>query len=183
MPIWGGDVLLVTNMALYDDPRKWIAATEKLCQELEAKQNGGVCPKDTPRFLLTGTPMILPAWKLVRIIEDAGGIIVGDDICSGSKAFWDPVTPAHWTGEDMLIALADKYLMNTCPCFVPNKARIDRVIQFVEDFKAEGVVNYMLQGCQPFGAEDWRVREAMKDIDVPVFSLDTDYSDGAAGQI
>ncbi len=183
VPIWGGDALLVTNMALYDDPMQWISATEKLCQELEAKQNGGVCPKDTPRFLLTGTPMILPAWKLVRIIEDVGGIIVADDICSGSKSFWDPVAPVHWTSEDMLIAIADKYLMNTCPCFVPNKARIDRVIQFVEDFKVEGVVNYMLQGCHPFGAEDWRVREAMKDMDIPVFSLDTDYSDGDAGQI
>ncbi len=183
VPIWGGDVLLVTNMSFYDDPLPWVHATERLCQELLAKSNGGVCPKESPRLLLTGTPMILPAWKLVRVIEDIGGIIVCDDICTGSKSFWDPVTPAHWTVEDMLIALADKYLMNTCPCFVPNEARIDRTLQFVKDFRVEGVVDYMLQGCHPYGAEDWRIREALKDVNVPVFSLDTDYGDGDVGQI
>jgi benzoyl-CoA reductase/2-hydroxyglutaryl-CoA dehydratase subunit BcrC/BadD/HgdB len=182
IPLWGGDALLVTNMAFYDEPNDWIRATERLCLELEKKENG-VSSKESPRLLLTGTPMILPAWKLVKVIEDVGGIIVTDDICTGSKNFWDPVTTAHWTMEDMLIAIADKYLMNTCPCFVPNQARIDRTMQFIKEFKVEGVVNYMLQGCHPFGAEDWRVRETVKEIDIPIFSLDTDYGDGDTGQI
>jgi benzoyl-CoA reductase/2-hydroxyglutaryl-CoA dehydratase subunit BcrC/BadD/HgdB len=183
VPIWGGDVLLVTNMAVYDDPDNWIKATESLCLELESKQENTSISKETSRLLLTGTPMVLPAWKLVKVIEDIGGVIVTDDICTGSKNFWDPVTPSHWTVEEMLIALADKYLMNTCPCFVPNSARIDRTLQFIKDFKVEGVVNYMLQGCHPFGSEDWRVRESLKKIDVPVFSIDTDYGDGDMGQI
>jgi benzoyl-CoA reductase/2-hydroxyglutaryl-CoA dehydratase subunit BcrC/BadD/HgdB len=183
IPIWGGDVLLVTNLAFYDDLDNWITATENLCLELEANGEKAVVAKNSSRILLTGTPMVLPAWKLIRVIEDIGGVIVADDICTGSKNFWDPVTPSHWTSEEMLIALADKYLMNTCPCFVPNTARIDRTLQFIKDFRVEGVVNYMLQGCHPFGAEDWRVRESVKNIDIPVFSLDTDYGDGDVGQI
>jgi benzoyl-CoA reductase/2-hydroxyglutaryl-CoA dehydratase subunit BcrC/BadD/HgdB len=183
IPIWGGDVLLVTNMAFYDDPQKWISATESLCLEIEAKQENSLVPKETPRLLITGTPMVLPAWKLVKVIEDIGGIIVTDDICTGSKNLWDPVTPSHYTLEEMLIAIADKYLMNTCPCFVPNTARIDRTLQFIKDFRVEGVVNYMLQGCHPFGSEDWQVRDSLKKIDIPVFSLDTDYGDGDVGQI
>jgi benzoyl-CoA reductase/2-hydroxyglutaryl-CoA dehydratase subunit BcrC/BadD/HgdB len=183
VPIWGGDVLLVTSMALYDDPGRWIAATEHLCSVLEKSNNRGIELEDSPRLLLTGTPMILPAWKLVRIIETVGGVIVCDDICTGSKPFWDPVSPMHWTKEDMLIAIADKYLMNTCPCFVPNKARLDRILQFIKDFKIEGVVNYVLQSCHPYGAEEWRVKEVVKSEGVPVYSIDTDYGEGDTGQI
>lgn len=183
VPIWGGDALLATTMALYDEPETWIAATEKLCSELETRSGNGVVPLDSPRLLLTGTPMILPAWKLVKVIEDAGGLIVADDICTGSKSLWDPVTPVNWTTNDMLIAIADKYLMNTCPCFVPNQARIDRLMQFVKDFRIEGVINYGLHSCHPYGAEEWRVKEAVKNADVHVYSIDTDYGDGDIGQI
>jgi benzoyl-CoA reductase/2-hydroxyglutaryl-CoA dehydratase subunit BcrC/BadD/HgdB len=183
VPIWGSDALLVTNMAFYDEPNRWIKATDGLCRELESKKESHVAKEESPRILLTGTPMILPAWKLARVIEDIGGIIVTDDICTGSKNFWDPVTVPNNTSEDMLIAIADKYLMNTCPCFIPNKTRIDRTLQFIKEFHVEGVVNYMLQGCHPFGAEDWKVREAAKEMDVPIFSLDTDYGDGDIGQI
>jgi benzoyl-CoA reductase/2-hydroxyglutaryl-CoA dehydratase subunit BcrC/BadD/HgdB len=61
VPIWGGDVLLVTNMAFYDNPENWISATENLCLELEAKVEKGIVTKDSPRLLLTGTPKE-PPW-------------------------------------------------------------------------------------------------------------------------
>jgi benzoyl-CoA reductase/2-hydroxyglutaryl-CoA dehydratase subunit BcrC/BadD/HgdB len=117
------------------------------------------------------------------VIEDAGGIIVCDDICTGFKPFFDPIIPTHSTLTDMLIAIADKYLMHTCACFVPNTARIERLLKLVENFKIDGVVYYRLHCCHTYGAEEWRIRSALKAVNIPVLSIETDYSEGDIGQL
>ena len=59
-----------------------------LCDELEkrAQRKDWVCPPDTPRVLVTGTPMFWPdSWKVPNLVEEANpkGIIVADELCSG----------------------------------------------------------------------------------------------------
>lgn len=181
-PIWGRDSLLVTSVSHFDDQNRWIDKTEELCREIEALESG-VCPESAPRILLTGSPVFMPTWKIPIIIEDSGGIIVGDEICTGSKGFWDPVEVPHWTMEDMLLSLADRYLMNTCACFTPNTARLIRLQGFVKDFNVQGVFYHILQACHIYGVETRRIENALKSDGIPMLTIETDYSQEDVEQI
>jgi benzoyl-CoA reductase/2-hydroxyglutaryl-CoA dehydratase subunit BcrC/BadD/HgdB len=181
-PIWGRDALLVTSTSNFDDPQRWASKLEELCKELEAKEDG-VCPESAPRILLTGSPVFMPTWKIPEIIEESGGIIVTDDICTGSKGFWDPIEVPNWTMEEMLLALADRYLMNTCACFTPNNARLTRLQGFARDFNVQGVFYHILQACHIYGVEARRIEKALKADSIPMLTIETDYSQEDVEQI
>ena len=180
-PIWGRDALLVTNQSYHDDGQRWTKNVEQLCKELGKK--GAVCDGSYPRILLTGCPTVLPTWKIPMLLEESGGIIVCDDICTGSKGLWDPVEVPNWTLGEMLIGLADRYLMNTCACFTPNMARIDRLFRFIEEFNIEGVIYYTLMACHIYGMEIHRIENALKSRNIPVLKIETDYSEEDVEQI
>jgi len=180
-PIWGRDALLITNQSYHDDSLRWTKNVERLCHEL--KEKGPVSDKSYPRILLTGCPTVLPTWKIPLLLEESGGIIVCDDICTGSKGLWDPVEIPNWTLGEMLIGLADRYLMNTCACFTPNMARIDRLFRFIEEYNIEGVIYYTLMACHIYGMEIHRIENALKSKNIPVLKIETDYSEEDVEQI
>jgi hypothetical protein len=133
--------------------------------------------------MITGSPTVFPTWKIPVLLEESGGVIVMDDICTGSKELWDPTEPAYWTMNDMLIAIADKYLMNTCACFTPNLVRAERVVQFVKDYQVNGVIYHVLQACHIYGMEELRIEKALDKINIPLLSIETDFSQEDVEQI
>lgn len=181
IPIWGRDVLLVTNISFYDDCRRYTEQVHALCNELEQRQNA--VSTEAQRVLLTGSPVLLPALKIANVIEDSNLVIVADDLCTGSKVFHDPVMPRHWNMDDMLIALADKYLMNTCACFTPNNARSIRLQQMAKDYDVKGLVYYILQACHTYNIECWNIQKVFKSMSIPTLKIETDYGDQDVGQL
>lgn len=177
LPNVAGNILLTIHLSYYDDAERWCERAETLCAELERKKVGQVLDDDfSPRVLLAGSSIIMPNWKLPRIIEDAGGVIVCDDLCSGTKGVYDPVQAQDWTIDDMIIAIAERSLTINCPCFTPNIGEINRILRFVEDFQVDGVVYHVLQGCHPYSFETRAVETALKRRNIPMIKIDTDYS-------
>ncbi len=182
VPIWGRDALLATNMWYHDEPGRWADRMESLCREIE-NLTQGVRDKSAPRVLLTGSPVILPTWKIPRLIEESGAVLVADDICTGAKVVWDPVRVSDWSIGDMMLGLADRYLMNSCACFTPNRARIDRLLGFVQDFRAWGVLNHVLMGCYTYSIEGRHIEKALMEKGTPMLTIETDYSTEDVEQI
>jgi benzoyl-CoA reductase/2-hydroxyglutaryl-CoA dehydratase subunit BcrC/BadD/HgdB len=182
VPIWGRDVLLATNMWFHDDPERWITHMEFLCDEVEAKKEG-VRDAKAPRMLLTGSPVILPTWKIPRLIEESGAVLVADEICTGAKVVWDPVYVVDWSMGEMMLALADRYLMNSCACFTPNRARIERLLQFVQEFRVSGVLNHVLMGCYIYSIEGRHIEKSLMEKGTPMLTIETDYSTEDVEQI
>jgi len=182
VPIFGRDVLLATSMSFLDDSARWTEHALKLALELSGKKKG-VANARAPRILITGCPVVMPTWKVPDLVEDSGGIIVADEVCTGAKALWDPVEVEGTSREDMLIALADKYLMNNCACFTPNIARVDGLVQFSKEFRINGVVYNLLQACHTYGMEANRIEKALERLGVPMLRIETDYSEEDIEQI
>ncbi|UCE74234.1 MAG: 2-hydroxyacyl-CoA dehydratase [Methanomassiliicoccales archaeon] len=180
-PILGADALLVTHMSFYSDLDSWITHTEALVNELKVKE--AVREEPNLRVMLTGAPVILPTWKIPLLIEESGGLIVMDDLCSGAKMLLRNCEVRSWNMYDMLIGLADYYLMSGCPCFVPNNTRITRILNDIKDYQIDGVVYHNLSGCQLYGGEAWRVEKALKKQDIPVLRLETSYGEGDIKQL
>ena len=160
--IMGRDAMLVNQIFMWDDTKRWIEKTDELCSELEKRVQDKVyaCPPDTPRVMVTGTPMIWPDnWKLPSLVEEASpqGVIVADELCSSDRLLNDPVGIDEWSMDDMLHAISERYLMaSTCPCFTSsdgNEDRINWLLNKVKEWKVNGVIYYVVRGCMLYAME------------------------------
>jgi benzoyl-CoA reductase/2-hydroxyglutaryl-CoA dehydratase subunit BcrC/BadD/HgdB len=178
VPISGRDVLLINQISFYDDPVRFTAKIGELADELEEriKAGQGVAPADTPRLMLSGCPMAVPNWKLPFVVESAGAVIVGEESCIGTRNIRDRVDESGETVEDMLEAIADRYLRIDCACFTPNPERLEHIVEMAQDLKADGVIHYGLSFCQPYAIEAFKVEQALQDAGIPMLSIETDYS-------
>ncbi|MGE4506355.1 MAG: double-cubane-cluster-containing anaerobic reductase [Desulfovibrionaceae bacterium] len=177
-PISGRDALLINQISFYDDPIRFTAQINALCDELEAriKEGGGVAPKGTPRLLLSGCPMAVPNWKLPYVVEGSGAVIVGEESCIGTRSSRDLVDESGETLDELLDAIADRYMKIDCACFTPNEERLDNVAELARKVNADGVIHYSLLFCQPYTHEAMKVDKRMAAEGLPMLSIETDYS-------
>jgi benzoyl-CoA reductase/2-hydroxyglutaryl-CoA dehydratase subunit BcrC/BadD/HgdB len=184
-PISGLDSLLAVQVAFYDDVPRFTQSMNALADELEKRvaDGVGVAPKGAKRVLITGTPMALPNWKLHEIVEKAGGVVVGEEMCTGSRYYEKLVNEDSATLDDMLDDLAAKYLDINCACFTPNTGRLDDVVRMAKDLGADGVIDYSLQFCGTYEIESNTVEQAVRDAGLPVLKITTDYSMEDVGQL
>lgn len=185
VPISGKDVLLISQIAFYDDPERFTEKVNDLCEELEQRieNKEGVFPEHTKRILVSGTPMAIPNWKLHHIIETSGAAVVAEETCTGVRYLENLVPEDKNTLEEELQALADRYMKINCACFTPNPGRIDDIIRLVKEYKADGVIYYNLQFCQTYAVEYYNVKKALEEKGIPLLYIETDYSEQDTEQL
>ena len=190
--IMGRDAMLVNQTYMWDDIARWTEKTEALCDELERRvqRKEWVCSPDTPRVMLTGTPMFWPDnWKVPTLIEEGNpsGVLVADELCSSERLLYDPVGVDEWSMDDMLNAIGERYLMaSTCPCFTSNDGNEDRInwlLNKVKEWNVQGVIYYVVRGCMLYAMEYTRVKRVLDRANIPVYYLDTEYTREDVGQL
>ncbi len=185
VPISGLDALLVSQISFYDDIDRFTAKVNELADELEARaaRGEGVFPKGRPRILYAGTPIPLPDWKLHSIVEEAGGVIVGEESCVGSR-YYTTTTPADdGTLDGRLRAISERLLGTHCACFTPNEERLGDIIDMARAVRADGVIHYSLAFCQTYAAEAMKVEKALQREGIPALSLESDFSANDRAQL
>jgi benzoyl-CoA reductase/2-hydroxyglutaryl-CoA dehydratase subunit BcrC/BadD/HgdB len=184
-PISGLDALLIYQISFNDDPKRFTAKVNELCDELDERvKNGvGVTAKDAPRLMVSGCPMAIPNWKLHSIAEAAGANIVVEESCVGTRYFTDLVEPKGDSIDDLLWAIVEKYSKIPCACFTPNDARVESIKSLAKQFGVQGVIYYTLQNCHDYNVEAVKVDRAMKAADLPMLKIETDYAFGDSEQI
>ena len=174
--IWGRDALLVAYASFYDDPARWTQQTDKLSFEIAQSDELAQAAAESPRLLLTGSPVVFPTWKLPMLVEESGGIIVCDDVCTGAKALWDPAYVSEGSMAGLLAAVGERALSITCPCFAPSAARLNRLVRLSRDFGVDGILYHVLRGCHLYGMEAQAVEDRFRELDLPTLRVETDYS-------
>ena len=148
--------------ALYEDGLKMVA-------EGQSPVSDGAM-----RLIVTGVPSGMGSHKVIKLAEDLGAVVVVSDNCISYKktaVFMDEKAPPQK-------AMADRYLDLPCAIMSPNPGRYARLRQLAEDFKADGVIDLVWQGCQPFATESYSVRNFVQnELGLPYLMLETDYSE------
>ena len=185
LPISGCDALLISQIAFYDDPGRFTKMTNALCDELDQRVKDGVSvvPAGTKRILLTGTPLAIPNWKLHNIVETSGGVVVCEEMCTGTRYFEHLVDETKTQVADQIEALAERYMNINCACFTPNTGRIDDILRLAKEYKADGIIDVNLKFCNLYDTEGYFVERAMKEAGIPVLGIETDYTDSDAQQL
>jgi benzoyl-CoA reductase/2-hydroxyglutaryl-CoA dehydratase subunit BcrC/BadD/HgdB len=185
VPISGKDALLATQVSFYDDAKRDTRMLNILCDELEQRVSSGqgVAPQNTPRILISGSPMAIPNWKLHHIIESTGAVVVCEESCTGTRFFSDLVKPTPNDLDEQLSAIADRYMNIHCACFTPNDEREDDVVRLAKEYKADGVIHYNLQFCHTYANEAVKMEKRLQQEKIPLLRIETDYSDEDTGQL
>ena len=119
-----------------DDTPRLTGAINDMATECEQRVEAGegVAPKGTKRILYTGTPMAVPNWKLFNLIEKAGGVVVGEESCTGTRCYKDLVDESGETVDEMLDAIAERYFKINCAVFTPNDQRMKDIVQMARTY-------------------------------------------------
>ena len=184
-PISGLDALLANQVFFYDNPARFTVSVNKICDELEkrVKEKKSAFPEKTPRILVSGCPQAVPNWKLPFIVETSGAVIVGEESCVGERGTRNLTDESGQTIEEMMDAIVDRYFKVDCAIFTPNPDRLDHIQEMAAACKADGVIHYGLQFCQPYLMESMPIEKALEEKNIPCLRIETDYSMEDVGQL
>ena len=131
-----------------------------------------------PRILLTGCPSTNK--KVLKLIEENGGVIVAMESCGGLKTAGCSVQEE---GNPME-SLARRYLDTACACMSPNHRRIDILRNLVSEYRVDGVIELTWEGCHTYNIEAFYIEKAVTEqFQRPYLHITTDYSDNDTGQL
>lgn len=181
-PISGEELLTVLYGNKYDFEQESVneridSLTEQIIKEYE------LFPKKEkkPRILITGCPIGGDSVKIIKAIEDNGGVVVAFENCTGAKVLDEIVDESN---PDLYEAIAKKYFNIGCAIMTPNHHRIELLGRMIDEFKADGVVEMVLSGCHSVHMESISVRNFVnEEKHIPYTSVVTDYSQGDVGQL
>lgn len=137
--------------------------------------------KDAPRVLVTGSPLGGDTFKVYKLIEEEGGVVVSMDSCTGRKSF---VPTFDANEKDVYATLAKRYLEIPCACMSPNDGRFTELSTQIENYKVQAVVDVVLQACHTYNIESHRVEKFVSEkYKLPFLKVVTDYSQEDVGQL
>lgn len=180
-PVPGMDLLpVLESKGFAVDLENYLDLIDQLIAEIRASQEKNI-HADRPRILLTGTPLGKGSEKVLRMIEDAGAVVVGMENCSGIKGMYQLVDEED---PDPFMAIARRYLETPCACMTPNSNRMALISQLIYELGVDGVVDLSWQCCHPYQIESNAVeRRAEGAAGVPYLNVSTDYSESDTGQL
>jgi benzoyl-CoA reductase subunit C len=120
------------------------------------------------RLVLTGGICSMP--EIYQPIEDAGGTVVWDDFCTGSRYFEGTVDPEG----NLLNSIGQRYFNRIiCPakhrdCF----SRGDSLLKMVENTRAQGVIFVILKFCDPHAFDFPYIKELLDRAGIPSMLLE-----------
>lgn len=179
----GREILSVVYGATFKfDKRTLIGELETLTAKVRAEYAAGKRLDPRPRILITGCPIGGAAEKVVRIIEENGGWVVGYENCTGAKATEQCVDENPQA--DVYDALTEKYLAIGCSCISPNTQRLNMLSEMVQDYQVDGVIDVILQACHTYAVESLLINRHIREKhDIPYMAIETDYSTSDTGQL
>lgn len=152
-PLTGAEALSVFLAGVVMERREYRDQLARLVAKVEALGMDGTGTAPT-RLVVTGGVIEDPA--TIRLIEDAGAVVVGDDLCTGTRAFMT-AGPGAGGGPSAgpggvpadLGGLARLYLTKVpCPTKHPIDRRVETLLDTAKRGRAAGVVFLLQKFCE-----------------------------------
>ena len=181
-PISGHDLFKVLYGSTFKLNRSEIAGeVNALVDKIEAEYASGKMLEKKPRILITGCPIGGATEKVIRAVEDNGGVVVTYENCTGAKSI-DRLVDEN--AEDIYQAIAERYLAIGCSVMTPNPNRFDLMGRLIDEYQVDGVLEMTLQACHTYNVETRAIRKFVnEEKGIPYINVETDYSQADVGQL
>jgi benzoyl-CoA reductase subunit C len=139
---------------------------DKLLSEITEREE---YPEGRVRLLVSGH--IIDDPEVLKVIEDSGGIIVSDDLDSGSRYFWSLVDSEAKPIE----GISRRYAKIPSPYGSPVIDRINYLKVMVKAFQVQGVIFLTRKFCEPYLFDYVTLGRAVKEEGIPSLYLEYEY--------
>ena len=131
------------------------------------------------RLAVIGSPLDDPDY--LRVIEEKGGLVVGDVLCYGSRCF---DSNCEISGN-VLKSLAHYYLGRiVCPRMVDSRVDLHHeVVRVAKECHADGVIYEKMQNCEVWGAENFLLNKDLADSGIPYLVVQREQTLSNEGQL
>jgi benzoyl-CoA reductase/2-hydroxyglutaryl-CoA dehydratase subunit BcrC/BadD/HgdB len=152
----------------------------------EIKKRPAAAPDGLPRIFLWGNE--IDDSSFIELVEECGAHVVMDDLCTGSRFFWQDVQET----EDPFDGLVRRYLDIHCPRTLKPQIgareedlenRFGYIRRFIEDWGAAGAIFYIVRYCDTCELEGPDLKEYLNGLNLPVLMIEDDYSTSTMGQL
>jgi benzoyl-CoA reductase/2-hydroxyglutaryl-CoA dehydratase subunit BcrC/BadD/HgdB len=174
--IAGSDLHSLVRASMVMDRTDFLNRLTQVTDTLERRPE----PESTAgkRIFLSGGVCNLP--DVYGIIEAAGGAVVGDDLCTGSRGLTGLVD----TGGDPIDAIAGRYARRAiCPAkHAGITSRGEDLVRLAKASRAQGVIILFLKFCDPH-AFDYPYLKSMLDAEgIPSLLVELEEQTASQGQ-
>ena len=173
----GGDVHAIVKGSMIMDRDYLVERLPEVIEMLkERKPSTGT---ERKRIVLTGSICDHP--DVYAIFEKSGGVVVWDDLCTGSRYF-EGLTD---TDGDPVKAIADRYIeRQICPAkHMSNTSRGDSIVEMVRKNNVQGVIFLLLKFCDPHDFDYPYIKEFLDRENIPSMLLEIEDQLPSEGQL
>lgn len=158
-----------------------VADIQQAIDSIRAAYEAGERPvsEKSPRILVTGCPMGGVTEKVIKVIEDAGAVVVVYENCTGAKQ----MDRQCKEDGDPLTNIAEHYLQIGCSVMTPDQNRFELLDRLCEQFHVDGVIEMTLQACHTYAVEAQSIKAYLQTKNIPYLQLETDYGTSDIGQL
>ncbi|MDO8490963.1 MAG: 2-hydroxyacyl-CoA dehydratase family protein, partial [Dehalococcoidia bacterium] len=164
------------------DPAFMVEVLASVKEEL-GKSGASSLDESEPRLLLIGPNIAMGDYKVLELVEQAGGNIVIEELCEGVRYYWDGVEEGD---GDIVDALSRKYLRRRLPPAFMRRAthkRFDFAMKLAKDFNVTGVLWYQLLYCDTYDVEAYYFAQKLAEKGIPMLVLESDYDASDRGPL
>jgi len=175
----GSDLYALVRAAMIMDRTRAAFLLEEVAAEMEIKSNSEVAAWPKKRIVLSGGVCNHP--DIYTIIEEAGGAVVGDDLCTGSRYLSGLIDEKADPSE----AIAERYRQRVvCPAKHRGLSdRADHLVRLVREKRAQGVIFFLLKFCDPHAFDYPYLKEALDRMRIPSLLMEVEDRLPAEGQL
>jgi benzoyl-CoA reductase/2-hydroxyglutaryl-CoA dehydratase subunit BcrC/BadD/HgdB len=166
--ISGQDAMAVLIAAHAMPQERFIAMIAKIIRKLEKAPSVSAGKK---RLMVMGSAS--DDLDFIRLIEDAGAIVVADTVCYGSRTYSTLVDE----NADPVNALSSHYLSNSiCPRMLGYyRSRHSFITEVIERAKVDGVILQNVRFCDLHGSENSIFERDLEAASIPCMRLEREY--------
>ncbi|MFH1078778.1 MAG: 2-hydroxyacyl-CoA dehydratase family protein [Pseudomonadota bacterium] len=158
----GSDVYSIMKAAMIMDRQEILALLNEVVMELRQKKSAGAT-SGRKRVILSGGICDFP--DVYPMIEEAGGAVVWDDLCMGTRTFSGDFA----TKTDPVEAIAGRYMERiVCPAKHSGLTnRADYLVRMARERDARGVIILLLKFCDPHAFDYPYLKNALDREGIP----------------
>ena len=172
-PALGGyDFIRLNHYSFYCDLEKLVPKLDELYEQLQKEKSN--FPRGAPRILLAGHVVSVGDYVVPKLIEDSGGVIVGEFLDEGIRQYpWDVKIDG-----DLMANVVDTYYLERTPPSIFQPAweeRVQYLKKLISDCNIDGVIWYELSFEEIYNMEGYIISKAMEEMNIPLLKLESSY--------
>ena len=168
MVLKGSEFHALVKRVQQEDKKLILPILEDKLEELKGKEP---FPGEMKRILLTGS--VIDDSEFIKNLETLGFQVVTDDLCIGTRYFWDSIEE-----DGNPIKALSKYHLNK-PIYstkIPSLQRFDNLKELVEMYDVDGIINVAQKFCEPILYDHPHISKELKTLGIPYLFVEIEYS-------